>query len=121
MTRFGVVLGSFWGALGAPKSTKQISTDLPRTVWISILRFDGPKMAPRPSQEGSWGVLGPSWEDFGPLLGALEPSWDGLGGLLGRLEGVLGCSQGLLGPLWIRSTDSIHGFDSSIRFIDWIH
>ena len=48
---------------------------------FSILRFDGPKMAPRPSQEGSWGGLG-------PLLGALGPSWDGLGRVLGRLEGV---------------------------------
>ena len=92
MTRFGVVLGSFGGAFGAPKSTRNLSTDLGWTVWFSILRFDGPKMGPRPSQEGSWGDLGPSWGDFGPLLGALEPSWDGLGGLLGRLEGVLGSS-----------------------------
>ena len=57
---------------------------------FSILRFDGPKMAPRPSQEGSWGgswvVLG----GLGPLLGALGPSLEGLGKLLSRLEGVLG-------------------------------
>ena len=46
-------------------------------------------MAPRPSQEGSWGVLGPCW-GLGLLLGALGPSLEGLGGLLSRLEGVLG-------------------------------
>ena len=59
-------------------------------ILILILLFDGPKMAPRPSQEGSWGDLGSSWGGLGPLLGALGASWDGLGGVWGRLEGVLG-------------------------------
>ena len=43
-------------------------------------------MAPRPSQEGSWGVLGSSWGDLGPLLGALGLSRDGLGSHLGTIR-----------------------------------
>ena len=63
------------------------------------MRFDGPKMGPRPSQEGSWGDLGPSWGDFGPLLETLGLSLEGLGELLGRLEEVWGCSWELWGSL----------------------
>ena len=85
-------------------------------------------MAPRPSQEGSWGGLG-------PLLGALWPSLEGLGGLLGRLEGVLDCSSALFGRSWavlldlwevvldhfgVRFIDSINRFDSMMRFVDSI-
>ena len=68
-------------------------------------------MAPRPSQEGSWGVLGPSWEDFGPLLGTLGPSWDGLGGFWAVLRG----SWAALGGFW-----ALYGFDQLIQFMDSI-
>ena len=87
-------------------------------------------MAPRPSQEGSWGGLGSSWGGLGPLLGALGPSWEGLGGLLGRLEGVLGCSWELLGPLGtvLAAHEAVYGSfwvvlecDSLIQFIDSIY
>ena len=50
-----------------------------------------PRWPPRPSQEGSWGGLG-------PLLGALGLFLEALRRLLGRLEGVLGCFWELLGP-----------------------
>ena len=87
-------------------------------------------MAPRPSQEGSWGVLGPSWGGLGPLLGALGPSWEGLGFFFGRLEGVLGCSWGLLGSLGTvlaaheainESFWAVLECDSLIQFIDAIY
>ena len=122
-------MGSFRGAFWEPKSIRNLYTDLPRTVWFSILRFDGPKMGPRPSQEGSWGDLGPSWGDFGPLLGTLGPSLEGLGGLLGRLEGVLGCSWRLLGSFGtvLAAHEALNGSfwvvlecDSLIQFIDSI-
>ena len=58
-----------------------------------------PRWPPRPSQEGSGGVLGRLGRGLGPLLGVLGPSLDGLGGLLGSLDGVLGCFWELLGPL----------------------
>ena len=74
-------MGSFWDAFGEPKSTQNREDVWQKSILLSILLFIGPKMAPRPSQEGSWGGLG-------PLLGALRPSWDGLGKVLGRLEGV---------------------------------
>ena len=70
-------------------------------------------MAPRSSQEGSWGDLGSSWGGLGPLLGAFGPSLDGLGGLLGRLDGVLGCFWELLGPLW-------NGLGSPLMFIVYV-
>ena len=60
------------------------STPNPKGVWeksvlFSILWSLGPKMAPRPSQEGSWGVLGVSW-------GALGGSWALFGGSWGAFE-----------------------------------
>ena len=70
-------------------------------------------MAPRPSQEGSWGGLGSSWGGLGPLLGALGPSLEGLGGLLGRLEGVLGV---ILVSFWV-----VLGVSSLIQFMDSIY
>ena len=77
-------------------------------------------MAPRPSQEGSGGVLGSSWGGLGPLLGALGPSLEGLGGLLGRPEGVLGSLGTILGRFWLRLVDSIHRFDLVMRSVDSI-
>ena len=68
-------------------------------------------------------------------MGALGPSLEGLGRLFGRLAGILGCSWGLLGSLWtvfwgrygsfggrfgVRFVDSIHRFDSMMRFVDSI-
>ena len=96
-------------------------------MWFSTLRFVGPQMAPRPSQDGSWVDLGPSWEGLGPLLGALGSSLEGLGRLLGRLEGVFGCSWELLGPLGtvMAAHEAINGSfwvvlecDPLIQFID---
>ena len=74
-------MGSFWDPFGEPKSTPNPKGVWEKSVLFSILWSLGPQKAPRPSQEGSWGGLG-------PLLGALGPSWDGLGRVLGRLEGV---------------------------------
>ena len=82
-----------------------------------------PRWPPRPSQERSWGGLGPSWGGLGPLLGALGPSLEGLGGLLGRLEGVLGslgtvlaAHEAIDGSFWV-----VLGCDSLIQLIDSIH
>ena len=69
------------------------------SMLFSIWRFDGPKMAPRPSQEGSWGGLGPLLEPFGPSLG-------GLGAHFGPFGGVLGVV--LVLDSLIRLTDSIY-------------
>ena len=60
---------------------------------------DRPKRAPG-------GVLGSSWRGLGPLLDALGASWDGLGVVLGRFG--------------VRFVDSIHRFDSMLRFVDSI-
>ena len=98
---FCLVLGSSWGRFGSylgiqnrPKIARAFGNFRPLVVLISILRFDGPKMAaktvsrgskspqertktpPRPSQEG------PRPPQDGPRP-PQEPSWDGLGGHLG--------------------------------------
>ena len=99
--------------MGAVLGSKIVPTSfygLTSRVLFSILLFVGPKIAPRQSQEGSSGGLGPSWRASGAVLGvcwaALEGSWalslDGLAELLSRLDGVLGCS------LWLLA---LYGFD----------
>ena len=68
-------------------------------------------MAPRPSQEGSWGG---SWA----VLGALGPSLEDLGGLLRRVEGFWALLERSWRPMRLstgrfgmRLVDSIHRFD----------
>ena len=120
LSHFGIDLGSFWDPFWEPKSAPDPAHHWSGAIWFSILWSDGPKMAPRPSQDGSWAVLGPSWGGLGPLLGA---SWGVLGrswGLLGPIWAVLGLVLDRLGvvlePFW----GSIRWFDSSLRFNDAI-
>ena len=87
-------------------------------------------MAPRPSQEGSWAVLGPSWRGLGPLLGAFGPLLGALGPYLGGLRARFGSFGGRVGAVLgfdslidssLRFNDAIRRFDSLIRFGSFIN
>ena len=78
---------SFGETLGDPKNVPK-STPNPKGVWeksvlFSILWSVGPKMAPRPSQERSWGgswvVLGGSWAALGGSWALFGGSWEAFG------------------------------------------
>ena len=64
---------------------------------------DRPKRAPGVS----WAVLGPSWGGLGPLLEAVGSYLGGLGARFGSFWGRFG----------VRFVDSIHRFDSMMRFV----
>ena len=115
---FWFVLGSIWGRfgihLGSQNRPKTLTTiDLERSGFRSCDRMvprwlqDRPKRAPGEVLGPSWGgVLGRSWGLLGPL-------WTVLGGRFG-FWGVV------LDPFRVRFVDSIHRFDSMIRFADSI-
>ena len=105
LTRFGVVLGSFWDPFWEPKSTQKVYTFWRRTVldrldfdlvigWSQDGRQDRSKSAPGGVLGRLGGVLGRSWELLGPLgrvLGGfwavLRGSWAALGDSWALLEG----------------------------------
>ena len=65
-------LGRFWLPKWAPK--RQIRGFLSCPLWTVL--------GSRAALGRFWAMLGGSWGDLWPLLGALGPSWDGLGGHL---------------------------------------
>ena len=105
--RLEVVLGPILGAKIELKSFLEL--DLNRFVFDLVVSWsqDGPKTVPRGLLGGSWVVLGGSWGRLGGVWGRSWALW----GPLGTVLGVVLCRFG------VRFVDSIHRFDSMMRFV----
>ena len=104
----GVVLGPIWGAKIDPKSEGSLGKiDLDFDLVVGWSQ-DSSKTVPRGLLEGSWVVLGGSWGRLGGVWGRSWALW----GPLGTVLGVVLCRFG------VRFVDSIHRFDSMLRFVD---
>ena len=116
---FVLIFDSFWGrlrvVLGVVLGTK-IDPKTEGSLIIFDLDFDlvvgwsqdSSKTVPRGLLEGSWVVLGGSWGRLGGVWGRSWALW----GPLGTVLGVVLCRFG------VRFVDSIHRFDSMLRFVD---
>ena len=98
------------GAKIDPKSEGNLTKIGPDFDLVVGWSQDSSKTVPRGLLGGSWVVLGGSWGRLGGVWGR---SW-ALSGPLGTVLGVF------LGRFGARFVDSIHRFDSMLRFVDSI-
>ena len=108
--RLEVVLGSILGAKIDPKSLLELNLNHFVFDLVVSCSQDGPKTVPRGLLGGSWAVLGGSWAALGGFWTPFGQSW-----------GSFWIIWGSCWDLWgVRLVDSIHRFDSMMRFVDSI-